>query len=395
MGTDGPLGGLETQLNSVLEGQSGKSVVVRDALGQVVSTQAETPVRNGKNVFLTLDSHIQANAEQILEQTVARWHAKDATAIVMDPRTGAILAMAQDPGYNANSFPAAYAHGLTVEHAVNDVFEPGSVFKVVTISGALSQHDITPNTVFTVPGALRVADRVIHDAEVHGTERLHVWQILQRSSNIGTDEIAGKYLGESGLKRWMARFGFGRPTGIDFPGESPGILPSYWSGSTIGTVPIGQGVSVTALQLASVYSAIANRGLWVQPHLVEHVSGQEPPKLKRRRILSPSIDDELRSMLRGVVSDQGTAVAASIPGYSVAGKTGTAQKPGPYGYLPGKYVATFVGMVPSAAPRLVVLVSVDEPQGEIYGGLVAAPAFEQIASFDLQYLGVPPDLPIH
>ena len=395
MGTDGPSGGLETELNSILHGQPGKNLVVSDALGQVVSTQPETPVRNGKNVFLTLDSHIQANAEQILQQTVAQWQAKDATAIVMDPRTGAILAMAQDPGYNANNYTAAFTHGLTVEHAVNDVFEPGSVFKVVTISGALSQHDITPNTEITVPGSLHVADRVIHDAEVHGTERLHVWQILQRSSNIGTDEIAGTYLGESGLKRWMARFGFGRRTGIDFPGESSGILPSYWSGSTIGTVPIGQGVSVTAIQLASVYAGIANDGLWVQPHLVDHVVGEAPPKLRSRRILAPGIDRELRNMLRGVVSDQGTAVAASIPGYSVAGKTGTAQKPGPYGYLPGKYVATFVGMVPVAKPRLLVLVSVDEPQGSIYGGLVAAPAFKQIASFDLQYLGVPPDLPIH
>jgi cell division protein FtsI/penicillin-binding protein 2 len=313
----------------------------------------------------------------------------------MDPRTGAILAMAQEPGYNANAFPQASARGLTVDHAINDVFEPGSVFKVVTISGALSQHDITPNSVFTVPGSLHVADRVIHDAESHGTERLHVWQILQRSSNIGTDEIAAKYLGESGLKRWMARFGFGRRTGIDFPGESQGILPSYWSGSTIGTVPIGQGVSVTAIQLASVYSAIANNGLWLQPHLVDHVVGQAPPKPRSRRILAPRIDIELRNMLRGVVSDQGTAVAATIPGYSVAGKTGTAQKAGPYGYLPGKYEATFVGMVPASKPRLVVLVSVDEPEGEIYGGLVAAPAFQQIASFDLQDLQIPPDRPIH
>jgi cell division protein FtsI (penicillin-binding protein 3)/stage V sporulation protein D (sporulation-specific penicillin-binding protein) len=395
MGVDQPLGGLETALNDVLRGKPGEEIVVRDALGQAVDTQQTQPVVNGKDVFLTLDSEIQANAEQILEQTVAQWHAKDATAIVMDPRTGAILAMAQEPGYNANGFQQAVAHGLTVDHAINDVYEPGSVFKVVTISGALSQHDITPNTVVTVPGSLRVADRVIHDAESHGTERLRVSQILQRSSNIGTDEIAGRYLHESGLKYWMHRFGFGRPTGIDFPGESAGILPSYWSGSTIGTVPIGQGVSVTAIQLAAAYSAIANDGLWLQPHLVDHVVGQAPPRLKSRRILAPSIDRELRTMLRGVVSDQGTAVAATIPGYSVAGKTGTAQKPGPYGYLPGKYVATFVGMVPAAKPRLVVLVSVDEPQGEIYGGLVAAPAFQQIASFDLQDLQIPPDRPIH
>ena len=152
---------------------------------------------------------------------------------------------------------------------------------------------------------------------------------------------------------------------------------------------------MTAIQLASVYAAIANDGLWMQPHLVDHVVGKAPATLKSRRILAPRIDRQLRNMLRGVVSDQGTAVAASIPGYSVAGKTGTAQKAGPYGYLPGKYDATFVGMVPASKPRLLVLVSVDEPQGEIYGGLVAAPAFQQIASFDLQDLQVPPDRPIH
>jgi cell division protein FtsI/penicillin-binding protein 2 len=245
-----------------------------------------------------------------------------------------------------------------------------------------------------VPGSLQVADRVIHDAESHGTEMLKVKQILQRSSNIGTDEIAERYLREPGLNRWMRRFGFGRRTGIDLPGESKGILPSYWSGSTIGTVPIGQGVSVTAIQLASVYAAIANGGQWIQPHLVKHIVGVATPKPKRRRILEPGVDAQLRTMLRGVVSDQGTAELAAIPGYAVAGKTGTAQKPGPHGYIPGAYVATFVGMVPASRPRLLVLVTIDEPRGQIYGGLVAAPAFEQIASFDLQYLEVPPDLRI-
>src|SRR4029079_12449311 len=273
-------------------------------------------------------------------------------------------------------------------------FEPGSVFKVVTIGGALSQHDITPNTAIQVPGALQVADRVIRDAEPHGLETLKVKQILQRSSNIGTDIIAARYLGERGLKRWMARFGFGRRTGIDLPAESRGLLPSYWSGSTIGTVPIGQGVSVTAIQLASVYAAIANDGEWVQPHLVDHVAGRPAARPKRRRILAPGVDYQLRTMLRGVVSDQGTAELAAIPGYAVAGKTGTAQKPGPDGYIPGAYVATFVGMVPAPRPRLLVLVTIDEPHGGIYGGIVAAPAFEQIASFDLPYLEVPPDLKI-
>jgi cell division protein FtsI (penicillin-binding protein 3) len=323
---------------------------------------------------------------------VQEWHAKDATAIVMDPRNGAILAMAQEPGFNANAYPAATRHDLQIDHAVNDVFEPGSVFKVVTVGGALSEHEITPQTRFTLPYSIHVADRVVHDAEIRPTERMSVAQILQRSSNVGAITIAERYLGETGLKKWMARFGFGRFTGIDLPGETKGLLPSYWSGSTIGNVPIGQGVSVTSVQLASAYAAIANGGEWIQPHLVDHVLGQAPPRLHRRRMLEPGVDRELRTMLKGVVSDQGTAELAAIPGYTVAGKTGTAQKPGPSGYIPGAYVATFVGMVPASNPRLVVLVSVDEPHGQIYGGTVAAPAFEQIASSDLQYLEVPPDL---
>ncbi len=385
------LAGLELELDKQLSGTPGRETVVRDALGSVIDTTNERPARNGRDIFLTIDHTIQAEAEQVLRQTVHTWHAKDATALVLDPRTGAVLAMAMEPGYDANDFPAAEAKGLQANHAITDVFEPGSVFKVVTIGGALSEHLVTPRTVFTVPYSIRVADRVIHDAEVHPTERLTVAQILQRSSNVGTVTIAEKLLGQTRLLRWMKRFGFGRDTGIDLPGESPGILPSYWSGSTIGNVPIGQGVSVTAIQLASVYAALANGGVWIQPHLVDHVLGERPSAPKRRRIVSPQVDRELMTMLKSVVSVQGTAAEAAIPGYSVAGKTGTAQKPGPHGYMPGKYVATFVGIVPARSPRLVVLVSVDEPKGQIYGGLVAAPAFEQIASFGLQYLEVPPD----
>jgi cell division protein FtsI (penicillin-binding protein 3) len=394
-GTDNTgLAGLEQELNKELSGIPGRATVVRDALGQPVNTITQRAARNGRDVFLTLDSHMQANAEQVLDQTVRQWHAKSATAIVLDPRTGAILAMGQEPGFNANGFPQATTQGLTVDHAVNDVFEPGSVFKVVTVGGALSEHKVTPQTAFTLPYSIHVADRVIHDAEIRPTRRMTVAQILQRSSNVGAITIAERYLGETGLKKWMARFGFGRRTGIDFPGESPGLLPSYWSGSTIGNVPIGQGVSVTSIQLASAYGAIANGGEWIEPHLVDHVLGDPPPRLHRHRVLTPDIDYELRTMLKGVVSDQGTAQLAAIPGYTVAGKTGTAQKPGPHGYIPGAYVATFVGMVPATHPRLVVLVSVDQPRGGIYGGIVAAPAFEQIASFDLQYLEVPPDLKI-
>ena len=386
------LSGLELQLNPQLTGTAGSQTVVRDPIGRPIAIQGVTPAREGKAAFLTLDHTIQANAEQVLRATVARWHAKSATAIVLEPSTGRVLAMAMQPGYDANQVAKK---GLQGDAAVSDVFEPGSVFKVVTIAGALSEGAVTPRTTFTLPYSIHVADRVIHDAEERGTETMSVAQILQRSSNVGTVTIARDYLHESHLKRWIDQFGFGKRTGIDLPGESAGLLPSYWSGSTIGNVPIGQGVSVTAVQLASVYAAIANGGVWKQPHLVDHVQGEKAASVRTRRILSAGVDRQLLTMLKGVVSDTGTGAAASVPGYSVAGKTGTAQKPSPNGgYAAGKYVATFVGMVPASNPRLVVLVTVDEPRRAIFGGVVAAPAFAQIAAFDLQYLEVPPDVPL-
>jgi cell division protein FtsI/penicillin-binding protein 2 len=226
---------------------------------------------------------------------------------------------------------------------------------------------------------------------------MSVAKILSYSSNVGAITIAEK-LGPSQLMNWISRFGFGKPTGLDFPGESGGIVPSYpdqWSGTTIGNVPIGQGIAVTPIQIASAYAAIANGGVWIQPHLVDRVGGRTLHGFKRRRVVSPAVDQELKTMLTGVVDEHGaTGNAAQIAGYTVAGKTGTAQIPGPHGYTTGKYVASFVGMVPVKSPRLLVLVSVEEPRRAIFGGVVAAPAFAEIAKFDLQYLGVPPDAPV-
>ncbi len=384
------LAGLELELNSELTGIPGQETILRDPFGRTLDVQNVQPAKPGKDVFLTVDHRIQANAEQVLRATVAKWHAKSATAIVLDPHTGGVLAMATEPGYNANNYPQAFAQGITANRAISDVYEPGSVFKVVTIGGALAEHLVTPRTSFLLPYSIHVADRVVHDAEIRPTERMTVAQILQRSSNVGAVTIARTKLGETRLKDWIHRFGFGEQTGIDYPGESAGLLPSYWSGSTIGNVPIGQGISVTAIQLASVYAAIGNHGLWIQPHLVDHVQGVTTPAPRKRRILPRPVDRQLLAMLKGVVSDAGTGAAAEIPGYTVAGKTGTAQKPGPNGYMPGQYDATFIGMVPARSPRVVVLVTVDEPRGAYYGGVVAAPAFAQIATFDLQYLEVPP-----
>jgi len=389
------LEGLEYEYNTSLSGRTGTETIVRDPVGRTIDVLSSTPEVEGQDVFSTIDHTIQANAEQVLRQTVSQWRAKYAVAIVLDPKTGAVLAMAQAPGYNANqsnSVPLAVQRN----RAVTDTYEPGSTFKLVTITGALSESLVTPSTKFTLAPSIRVADRVIHDAEPRPTETMTVAQILQRSSNVGAITLAEK-LGGARLMSWIRKFGFGRPTAIDFPGESPGdVLPlDQWSGSTIGNVPIGQGIAVTPIQMASVYAAVANGGVWIQPHLVERIGSEPPRQWARRRIISPPVNAKVKTMLTGVVADAGaTGTAAAIPGYSVAGKTGTAQKPnGHGGYSDTNFDATFVGMVPASNPRLVVLVMVDEPRGSIFGGVVAAPAFASIAKFDLQYLEIPPDEP--
>ena len=394
-GTDNKgLAGLEVQYDKRLSGRPGKQIVVRDPFGRAIDVISSTPERDGSDLFTTIDHNIQANAELVLRQTVAQWGARGATAVVLDPTTGAVLAMAQAPGFDANK-ASRTPFDVQRNRAVTDTYEPGSTFKLVTIAGALSSNLVTPGTTFRLPYSIPVADRIVHDAERRGTETLSVAQILSHSSNVGAVTIAEK-LGPSELMDWIGKFGFGSTTGLDFPGESPGqVLPlDHWSGSTIGNVPIGQGIAVTPIQMASAYAAIANGGVWVQPHLVERVGGA-PARLKRHRVVSHAIDLELKAMLTNVVDEHGaTGNAAQIPGYTVAGKTGTAQKPGPNGYTTGKYVASFVGMVPVSKPRFVVLVTVDEPHGAIFGGVVAAPAFKEIAKFDLQYEAVQPDAPL-
>src|SRR3954447_25952259 len=392
-GTDNKgLGGLEVQYDRTLSGRPGRQTIVRDALGRAIDVVSATPERQGHDLFTTVDHSIQSNAEGVLRATIKKYRARAATAVVIEPRTGRVLAMAQAPGYDANS-ASRVPLSLQRNRAVTDTYEPGSTFKLVTIAGALSTGLVTPQTRFTLPYSIRVADRVIHDAEPRGTETLSVAEILSHSSNVGAITIAEK-LGESRVAEWIDRFGFGKQTGIDFPGESQGqVLPlDRWSGSTIGNVPIGQGIAVTPVQMASVFAAVANGGVWIQPHLVDKIGGRTLREFKRRRIVSPAVDTVLKQMLTNVVDEHGaTGNAAQIPGYTVAGKTGTAQKPGPHGYTTGEYVASFVGFVPVQKPRLAILVMVDDPRRAIFGGVVAAPAFAEIAKFDLQYLGVPPD----
>jgi cell division protein FtsI (penicillin-binding protein 3) len=387
------LEGLERSLDKVLSGRPGSQTVVKDSQGRaldVVSNRPETP---GKNVRLTIDHQVQANAEDVLADTVSRYGAKAASAIVMDPQTGAILAMAVAPGYNANRFPTTRADRRR-NRAVTDTYEPGSTFKLVTVAAALEEHAVTPQTTFRLAPQVRVADRVIREAHTRGTVNYNVRQIVEYSSNIGTIAVAQR-LGAGRLSSWVDRFGFGKLTGIDFPGESPGFaLPlDQWSGSTIGTVPIGHGIAVTPIQMARAYAAVANGGRLVEPHLIDRIGGVTVAHPRGKRILSTEVSTQMLSLLRGVVLE-GTGTEAAVPGYTVAGKTGTAAKIDPDGtYSTTRYVASFVGLVPATKPRLVVMVMVDEPRGAFYGGEVAAPAFRDIARFNLQHLEVPPDDP--
>ena len=389
------LAGLELSLNRQLAGRPGRERIVKDASGQAIDTITSRTERDGEDVYLTLDHTLQSNAQAVLRDTVRKWHAKSATAIVLDPATGAVRAMAVAPGFDANDYPKVW-RVFQRNRAVTDTYEPGSTFKLVTVAGALSDRLVSPTTRFTLPYSIQVADRVVHDAEPRGTETMTVAHILSHSSNVGAITLAQK-LGKQRLARWIKRFGFGKKTGIDFPGESQGIvLPEErWSGSSIGNIPIGQGIAVTPIQMASAYAAIANRGLWVRPHLVDHVGDGAPKVPGRRRIVTQWVARQIMSMLKNVVAE-GTGTLAEVPGYQVAGKTGTAAKPDAQGgYSDSRYVASFVGVVPASRPRLVILVSVDEPQGAIWGGVVAAPAFSQIAKFGLQYLdgGIQPDAP--
>jgi cell division protein FtsI (penicillin-binding protein 3) len=390
------LAGLELGLDAQLAGRPGRERIVKDASGQVIDTIVSSVERDGEDVYLTLDHTIQANAQAVLRDTVREWRARSATAIVLDPATGAVRAMAVAPAFDANRYPEVW-RVLQRNRAVTDTYEPGSTFKLVTVAGALSDRLVSPITRFTLPYQIQVADRRIHDAEPRGTETMSVAEILSHSSNVGAITLAER-LGRHRLVQWISRFGFGRRTGLDFPGESPGIvLPEErWSGSSIGNIPIGQGIAVTPIQMAAAYAAIANGGLWVEPHLVDHIGDGDSRRPARRRIVSRAVARQLMAMLKNVVAE-GTGTLAAVPGYQVAGKTGTAAKPDEEGgYSDSRYVASFVGVVPASRPRLVILVSVDEPRGAIWGGVVAAPAFAQIAKFDLQYLdgGVPPDAPV-
>lgn len=387
--------GVEQQYESILQGRPGRMTLEQDPAGRPLPQAEftyEAPIP-GRSLFLTLDKEIQYFTELTLSEAVSEFNADGGTAVVMKPRTGEILALANVPDFDPNHYSKAGPEDQK-NRALSDVYEPGSAFKAVTLSAALEEGVVTPKTKYTVPDAFQYVDRVFHDSHPHPTEVMTVSEIIEQSSNVGTIKVALD-LGAKKLDKWVRRFGFGKPTGLDFPGESRGIVipRSTWSGSTIATIPIGQGVAVTPLQMAAAYAAIANGGVWTEPKLLYGTmgrSGQVKPTSEpgTRRIMSKDTARRVREILGRAVA-RGTGELAQVPGYRVAGKTGTAQKPLPGGGYGSSYIGSFAGMVPVKNPEVVILVMLDEPR-PIWGGVTAAPTFGKIAEFTLRRLGISP-----
>jgi cell division protein FtsI (penicillin-binding protein 3) len=386
------LAGIELLYDRQLSGRPGSETIVRDPAGNALKTLALQRPVPGQDVRLTIDSQIQYFAEDVLNKTVRDSGARSAESIVMDPRTGEVLAMANVTKGGFHGFGKDPTGEADKNRAVTDVYEPGSIFKLVTISGALADGVVTPATRFTLPPSIHVADREVHDAELRGTVDYSVTQILEHSSNVGAVRIAQR-MHKAGLAKWVDAYGFGKQTGIQSPGEAGGIvLPvKDWSGSSIGNIPMGQGIAVTAIQMASAFSTVANDGVQVKPRLVAQVGTKvyETTPQDEHRVITAKVAGEVRDMLTLAV-EKGTGQAAQIPGYKVAGKTGTAEIPlkDGSGYAKGIYVSSFIGMVPADHPRLVVLCTVDGTP--MFGGAAAAPAVEQIMQFSLQHLEIAP-----
>lgn len=393
------LSGVELSYDNVLRGVAGRAMAEQDGVGRVlVETQrlVEAPV-DGGDILLTIDEVIQHIAERELTAAVARTKARRGSVTVIDPKTGEVLALAVRPAFDPNAAGAVGAERWLLR-PLADVYEPGSTFKIFVTAAALDAGVMGPAERVLCAGSLRVpGNHVIRDAH----NRKHGWQtmgdIIKNSCNVGAAQVASR-LGKSRLYRYIRRFGFGDPTGIDLPGEARGIIasPSEWRGPALQTISFGQGISTTALQLVSGATALANDGVMVRPHIVRAVRDSEGRLVKAvgteavRQVVQPHVARAVLQMMIGTVAD-GTGAEAALEGYVIAGKTGTAQKPSPSGgYDPYRYVASFLGIVPVEDPRLLIVVVLDEPQGMYFGGAVAAPVFREVASQALWYLRVPP-----
>lgn len=396
VGTDNEgLAGLELQYEKRLAGSPGEMVVEQDPSGSEIpgGVRRFDASTRGDDLILTLDRALQFQTERVLAQQVIDANAIGGMALVMETRTGDILAMASLVASEEGVRQASYNMALT------NVYEPGSVNKLITIAGALEEGLVEPATELSVSSTIRVADHTFSEHDPHPTENWSVTDIMANSSNVGTIMI-GQQLGKQRIDKYLRAFGFGSSTGLGFPGESAGLMldTDKWSGTSIGTISIGQGISVTAVQMLAAYNTIANGGEYVPPRLVKATVGPDGKATevaagKRRRVVSEETSAEVTAMLNEVVR-AGTGTLAAIDGYTVAGKTGTARKPleGKRGYKAGAYMSSFAGFVPSERPALTAVVILDEPT-PIFGGLVAAPAFAEITQYGLRQFRIPPPPP--
>ncbi|MEK6787256.1 MAG: penicillin-binding protein 2 [Nitrospirota bacterium] len=402
-GMDGEgLEGVEHRYEPYLHGEKRMMVLQRDALGHTVFPKGmmERSPTPGHNLTLTIDEVIQYIVERELEDAVSRARAKSGTMIVLDPKTGAVLAMAVSPRFDPNAV-SALSSDRWRNRALTDAYEPGSTMKAMMAAAAIEERVVSPNTmVFGEHGRMTVANTVIHDHERLGW--ISFAQVIQKSSNIGAAKT-GMALGEHRLYRYLQAFGFGQRTEIDLPGEGVGLVrdPKDWGRRSVASISIGQEIGVTPLQMVSAVAAIANDGMLMKPYVVSeirdadnHILRQVPPQAKRR-VISRETARSVTKILEGVVTD-GTGTHAAIPGFRVAGKTGTAQKIDPRtgAYSASRFVASFAGYAPAGNPQLAMIVVIDEPLGDTQGGAVAAPVFSRVGEQVLSYLGVPSDAPI-
>ena len=389
------LEGLELLYNGKLQGKPGWRHMIRDAKRKAVlfNERESMPPQNGYNLVLTIDGVVQYIAEEEVAAMVDKFNASSASAVVMDPYTGKVLALVNHPGYNPNKFSTAPKY-LMKNDAVCSVFEPGSVFKIVTASAALDAGKVDPDDIFDCEmGEWKVARRTLHDYHPYG--KLPFKEVIAKSSNIGTVKAAQE-VGPEAIYDYIKRFGFGEKTGIDLPGEVSGVNrpPRTWSRSDITTIPIGQGVAVTVMQLAAAVGAIANGGYLMKPYVVDKVTTPEGRTYKKyqpvmkRRVIKESTCAKMKDIMALVVSD-GTGGPAKSKLFELCGKTGTAQVASPGGgYYPNKYIATFIGFAPKEDPRIVIVITARDPRPIHFGGSVAGPAFRKIAERTLEYLGI-------